>query len=79
MTQPDLLEAAPIARILCDRTDQTTGWIYKWNNGQIMCLWVDEPCRSCRLIGSTNDIVLSEVIGAEVDDIENKQTCGKQE
>lgn len=41
MDHSKLLEAKAEMQIVCRATRKTVGWIYRWENGECMPLWID--------------------------------------
>ena len=39
----DFLEAEAVGRIRDASSGKTVGWVYRWNNGQLMNLWIAGP------------------------------------
>ena len=67
MTRGDLLEAAPIARIVSSDERRTAGWLYRWNTGGVSILWISAPSATCTLEPNTSadpelQVVFSEAL-----------------
>jgi hypothetical protein len=43
MPRQPRLEAEAIMSIYCRLTGQLVGYLYHWNNGELLPLWLDEP------------------------------------
>lgn len=42
-----LLEARPICRILAQHSGEIVGWLYRWETGELMPLWLKEAMADC--------------------------------
>lgn len=47
---PDLLlEARLICRLLCPETEKLVGWLYQWENGTLMPMWLNGSPQTVKL------------------------------